>query len=132
VLPAIAREKQTFDVKRSPQAGARAGRHGSKVFGLSHVGTQGGSQLSCLQGINRRGAQQRLSFTYSAGVSRLPFGVAPDLAGRSQRIAADIEIPSQGAEGVIISQGSRYAGFAFYVKDGRLVYETDGFGPLQF
>jgi arylsulfatase len=71
----------------------------------------------------------KTSFTYAAGVARLPFGVTPNLAGRSQRIAADIEITSQGAQGVIISQGSRYGGFTFYVKDGRLVYETDGFGP---
>lgn len=46
---------------------------------------------------------------------------------QSHRITADIVVPENGAEGVIISNGGRgrMGGFVLYVKDDRLVYETN-------
>ena len=40
------------------------------------------------------------------------------------RIAADVVIPPAGAEGVLLSNGSRFGGFVLYVQDGHLVYEN--------
>ena len=45
------------------------------------------------------------------------------ISTRSHRISAEIGIPERGAEGIIVSDGSRYGGFALYVKNGHLVYE---------
>jgi arylsulfatase len=74
-------------------------------------------------------AAGKTTFTYRDGVTRLPWGVTPDLAGRSQRIVANIEVPAAGADGVIIAQGGRYGGFSLYVKDGTLIYEANAFTP---
>jgi arylsulfatase A-like enzyme len=74
-------------------------------------------------------ANGKTSFTYRSGVARLPSGVTPNLAGRSQRIVADLEVPAAGAEGVIIAQGGRNGGFSLYVKDGKLIYEANTFTP---
>ena len=71
----------------------------------------------------------KTSVTYYAGVTRLTSDVRLHLGGRSHRIVADLEIPASGAEGVIIAQGGRYGGFTFYVKNGKLTYETSSFGP---
>jgi len=64
----------------------------------------------------------KTSLTYYAGVTRLTRGVRFHLSGRSHRIVADLEIPANGAEGVIIAEGGRYAGFTLYVKNGKLIY----------
>jgi arylsulfatase len=76
-------------------------------------------------------AAGKTTFTYRDGVTRLPAGVTPNLAGRSQRIVANIEVPAAGAAGVIIAQGGRYGGFTLYVKDGKLIYEANSFTPLH-
>lgn len=64
------------------------------------------------------------SFVFHAGLPRLPASQAPDF-GRSHRITAAVDIPPQGAEGVLIADGGRGGGFVLYVKDGHLVYENN-------
>jgi hypothetical protein len=45
-----------------------------------------------------------------------------DTKNRSHTITADIEVPQEGAEGVIIAQGGRFGGWSLYVKNGKLRY----------
>jgi len=68
------------------------------------------------------------SFLYHAGMQRIPAGSAPHLSGRPHRITAEVEIPANGAEGVILAQGGRYGGFSLFVKDGRVNYEVNSSG----
>jgi arylsulfatase len=49
----------------------------------------------------------------------------------SYRISADVTIPENGAQGVIASFGRRDNGFAWYVKDGHLIYESKARGDHQ-
>src|SRR5205814_1141359 len=70
---------------------------------------------------------RRREFVYYAGVPRLTGSAVPDLS-QSHRVAAEVTMPNRGAEGVILADGSRYGGFALYVKNGRLVFESDAFG----
>jgi arylsulfatase A-like enzyme len=67
------------------------------------------------------------SVVFRLGTPRLPLAVAPRLFG-SHRIEADVSIPAGGAKGVIISSGGRQGGYALYVRDDRLVYESNFFG----
>ena len=48
---------------------------------------------------------------------------APDITDRSYTITAEVEIPSGGAEGVLLQSGARFGGYVLYVRDGRPVYE---------
>ena len=41
-----------------------------------------------------------------------------DVRNRSYSIAAEVEIPKGGAEGVLIAHGSSFGGYTFFVKDG--------------
>jgi arylsulfatase len=68
-------------------------------------------------------ARARRTYTYYPGMARIDRLNAPDITDRSHRIAADVEIPAGGAEGVLLTSGNRFAGYVLYVKDGRLVYE---------
>jgi arylsulfatase A-like enzyme len=52
----------------------------------------------------------------------------PVVADRSHTITADIEIPADGAEGVILSAGGKIGGYVLYVIDGYVVYEYNLLG----
>lgn len=67
-------------------------------------------------------------FDYLSGVNRLPLSAVPSVGGRSHRISAEVDVPDDGAKGVILAEGGRYGGFSLYVKDGKLVYENNTFG----
>ncbi len=49
-------------------------------------------------------------------------GAAVDVKNRSHEISAEVEIPEQGVEGVLLAHGGRYGGYSFYVKDENLHY----------
>jgi hypothetical protein len=53
---------------------------------------------------------------------RIPEGAAPDFKNKSYRIVADVEIPAEGAEGVLITQGGRFNGFGLYLLQGKPVF----------
>ena len=50
----------------------------------------------------------------------LPTAVAPNLRNRGFRIAADVDLPEGGAEGVVVSHGGAAGGYALYLQDRRL------------
>ena len=61
----------------------------------------------------------RSTFTYYPGTIRIPEGTAPDLKNKSFTITADVEIPEGGAEGVLVTQGGRFGGYALLLLDGK-------------
>jgi len=63
----------------------------------------------------------RKSFTYPNHL-RLPEGASPDLKHKSHTITANVVIPAEGADGMLITQGGRFAGYGLYVQDGKLIY----------
>lgn len=78
-------------------------------------------------------AEGRTSFIYHAGLTRVPENTAPHVIGRSFDITADIEIPTGVmTNGVIVTQGGRFGGYAFYVKDGKPVFHYNMTNDLQY
>ncbi|MFF7771478.1 hypothetical protein ACFZC7_33840 [Streptomyces massasporeus] len=67
-------------------------------------------------------AKARTSYTFRPGTQSLPPSVAPRVLNRPHSVTADAEIPADGAEGVLMSQGSMAGGWSFYIKDGELTY----------
>jgi arylsulfatase A-like enzyme len=65
----------------------------------------------------------RYEFTYYPGMVRIPEGSAPDLKNKSFRVSAEVEIPPSGAEGMLVTQGGRFAGWGFYLLGGRPVFD---------
>jgi arylsulfatase len=64
----------------------------------------------------------RTEFTYFPGLVRIPEGASPDTKNKSWQIIADITIPESGAEGIILTQGGRFSGWAFYLLKGKPVF----------
>ncbi|MDH4103101.1 MAG: sulfatase-like hydrolase/transferase [Thermoleophilia bacterium] len=67
-------------------------------------------------------ALPRDSYTYRPNTQSIPNFAAPKVLNRPHSITAEVEIPEQGAEGVLLSQGTAAGGYSFYVKDGKLRY----------
>jgi arylsulfatase len=64
-------------------------------------------------------------FTFRSGVERLPLRYAPGLYGHAYTLNAEVEIPSEGAEGVIVAEGGILGGFSLFLKDSHLYYEVN-------
>jgi arylsulfatase A-like enzyme len=67
-------------------------------------------------------ALPRDSYSYVPNTQSVPNFAAPRVLNRPHSITADVDIPEQGAEGVLLSQGTAAGGYSFYVKDGKLRY----------
>ncbi len=65
-------------------------------------------------------AKDRSRYVYFPGTSEIAPSAAPKLLNRPYTITALVEIPDEGAEGVLVSQGGIDGGYVFYVADGRL------------
>ncbi len=52
----------------------------------------------------------------------LPQGDTPLLRNGAYTISADIEVPEQGAEGMILTSGGRFAGYGFYLLESKPVF----------
>ena len=61
-------------------------------------------------------------FTYSGVIPGIPSDSAPNILGKSFTIIADIEVPEGGAEGMIVTQGGRFAGYGLYLLRGKPVF----------
>jgi arylsulfatase A-like enzyme len=72
--------------------------------------------------------RHRQIFELSPGGSPIPFAVAPRVYNRPHRITARLHIPDEGAEGVLLTHGSRHGGYALYVANGRLHYVHNHLG----
>ena len=64
----------------------------------------------------------RTRYVYRPGGAEVPESQAPNIRGRSYTIAAEVNIDSPEAAGVLFSQGSRFGGHSLFVKDGKLFY----------
>ena len=73
----------------------------------------------------------RKTFTYP-NLLRLPEGAAPDLKHKSHTITAKVRVPEGGADGMLFTQGGRFAGYGLYVKDGKLVYHYNLAGVERY
>jgi arylsulfatase A-like enzyme len=67
-----------------------------------------------------------------AGMGRLSENSVLNLKNKSHSVTAEIEVPDGGAEGVIIAQGGRFAGWSLYAKAGKPKYCHNLVGLKQF
>jgi arylsulfatase A-like enzyme len=81
-----------------------------------------GSGLARMVGEKPLIARPRDRYTYLPNTQSVPNFAAPKVLNRPHSITADVEIPADGAEGVLLSQGTAAGGYSFFVKDGKLRY----------
>jgi len=61
-------------------------------------------------------------FTWTAPLTGTPNGDAPSILNASYHFEAEIEVPQGGGDGMLITQGGRFAGYGFYLLAGKPVF----------
>ena len=64
----------------------------------------------------------RTEFTYAGELTGTPNGDAPNILAKSYTITADVEVPSGGVEGMIVTDGGRFGGYGLYLVKGKPVF----------
>jgi hypothetical protein len=71
---------------------------------------------------------ERTVFTYTDELSNVLLsgaGNAPSLLNRSYTITAEVEVPAGGAEGMLVTDGGRFADYGFYLLKGKPIFTWD-------
>ncbi len=66
------------------------------------------------------------------GMSRLTENSVLNMKNKSHSVTAEVEVPEGGAEGVMVSQGGAFAGWSFYLHEGRPKYCHNLAGLMHF
>jgi arylsulfatase A-like enzyme len=66
------------------------------------------------------------------GMGRLSENSVVSIKNRSFSVTAEVDVPEEGAEGVLIAQGGRFGGWAVYAKDGRAKFVYNVLGIQAF
>jgi arylsulfatase len=69
---------------------------------------------------------------FFAGMGRLSENSVVSIKNKSFSVTAEVDVPSDGAEGVIIAQGGRFGGWCVYVKDGKAKFVYNVLGIQEF
>ena len=64
----------------------------------------------------------RTEFVYTTPMVGLPQGDSPNILNSSYTITAELDVPADGAEGMILTSGGRFAGYGFYLLKGKPVF----------
>src|SRR5439155_14641526 len=74
----------------------------------------------------------RTSLTVYDGMIGMSENVFINTKNRSHTITAEVQIPKNGANGVILAQAGRFGGWSFYVKDGKPTYTYNWLGLQRY
>src|SRR5450631_3442293 len=64
----------------------------------------------------------RTVFTYTGENAGIPLGNAPSILDKDFTITAEVTIPKDGAQGMIVTLGGRFGGYALYLLKGKPVF----------
>jgi arylsulfatase len=134
---------ELYDVTNDPAETTNlAAEHPERLRGMvrrwyAESGTYG--VLPLATGDLQRGNAERPTVTrhrdryvYLPESAPVAFSAAPKLYNRPYSITADVVIPDDGAEGVLVTVGSRHAGYALVVSGGRLHHVHNYVGLERF
>jgi arylsulfatase len=77
-------------------------------------------------------ATDRTRYTYYPGTQEVSSAAAPKILNRPHSINVLVEIPDEGAEGVLVSQGGVDGGFSFFIQEGKLHYTYNYVADQRF
>jgi arylsulfatase A-like enzyme len=71
-------------------------------------------------------------FVYPAGTTRVGERSSPNTKNVHHSLAAEVEIPRNGAEGVLVCCGGISGGFSLFVKDNKLHWEHNYYNEIHY
>jgi arylsulfatase len=76
--------------------------------------------------------EDRQTYVYYPHTQAVPENVAVKVLNRAHSLSADVEVPSGGAQGVLVCHGSNAGGYSLFIKDGKLYYVHNYVGAEEF
>ncbi len=74
----------------------------------------------------------RTSLTLYDGMQGMLENTFMNIKNRSSKITAELDVPANGANGAILSQGGRFGGWSLYMKDGKPAYTYNFLGLARY
>ena len=74
----------------------------------------------------------RTSLTVYDGMTGMSENAFINVKNQSHSVTAEVEVPTGGAQGVVIAQAGRFAGWSLYFKDGKPAYAHNFVGLQTF
>jgi len=74
----------------------------------------------------------RTSLTLAEGMTGMTENTFLNIKNKSKTITAEVEVGSDGGNGIVLCQGGRFGGWALYVKDGKPAYDYNFIGLQRF
>ena len=74
----------------------------------------------------------KTKFVYPAGAIRIGERSSPNTKNVHHTLAAEVEIPETGAEGVLVCCGGLSGGFTFFIKDDKLHWEHNYYNEIHY
>ncbi|MCL7979792.1 MAG: arylsulfatase, partial [marine benthic group bacterium] len=74
----------------------------------------------------------RTSLTLAEGMTGMTENIFLNIKNTSNTVTAEVEVPEDGGNGIIIAQGGRFGGWALYVKDGVPAYDYNFLGLERY
>ena len=65
-------------------------------------------------------------------MGRLSENSVVDIKNKSFAVTSEVDVPADGADGVIIAQGGRFGGWSLYAKDGKAKFHYNVLGIKSF
>jgi arylsulfatase len=75
---------------------------------------------------------RRTSLTLYPGMTGMSENVFINLKNKSHVITAEVEMPKNGANGVLLAQAGRFGGWSLYIKDGKPTYTYNWLGLQRY
>ena len=75
---------------------------------------------------------EKTLFEFRGDVQNVMPGMIPRIYNHSYAITADLVVPEDGAQGVIVAEADHLGGFTLYVKDGKLTHTYSMMGVFVF
>jgi arylsulfatase len=66
------------------------------------------------------------------GMGRLSENSVVDIKNKSFAVTSEVDVPAEGADGVIIAQGGRFGGWSLYAKNGRAKFHYNVLGIKSY
>jgi len=64
-------------------------------------------------------------YVYYPPISHVPTAAAPTFGARSWTMTAEVERADKNQDGVLVAHGTQNTGFSWYIRDGRLVFDSN-------
>jgi hypothetical protein len=73
----------------------------------------------------------RSEFDLTTRMTGISNGVAPSILNSSYTFTAEVTVPEDGGDGMLITQGGRFGGYGFYIDKGKPVFDWNLVGLTQ-